>query len=232
MPLSNNPSPQAAERKNDWKAMSLGLICGYVDAYTLLTLKVFTSFMSGNTTSAGMKAGQAERTAWHDFLPIPCFLLGAFLGALLQQKKTPRATALVLLEVASLLAVGAIASRVLPEPSLRVVLFSVAMGVLNTTLSRVGGQTVNLGFVTGDLKNLGEHLAGALSGEPLAGSQGAWDTHGRRAFTLSTVWTSFLIGAFLGGLLANRLLGWTLLLPIAGLVLLAAPALTGKPARA
>jgi uncharacterized membrane protein YoaK (UPF0700 family) len=47
-------------------AILLGLIAGYLDGYGLLFLGVYVSFMSGNTTVAGLRTGQAS---FHAALP-------------------------------------------------------------------------------------------------------------------------------------------------------------------
>src|ERR1700693_3452685 len=58
---------------------------------------------------------------------------------------------------------------------------------MNTSITRIGGPTVSLGFVTGDLKNLGQHLAMGLKRAPVRQTQGQWDTdcilHGSRAWS-------------------------------------------------
>jgi uncharacterized membrane protein YoaK (UPF0700 family) len=41
-------------------ALCLVLIAGYLDGYGLLVLGTYVSFMSGNTTMAGVRAGQAN----------------------------------------------------------------------------------------------------------------------------------------------------------------------------
>jgi len=92
----------------------------------------------------------------------------------------------------------------------------------NTTLTRVGGQSVTLGFVTDDLNHLAEHLALAVKRVPVPQSQGAWDTHGRRAAWLAGIWTAFLIGAALAGAATSPFAAWTLLPPILLLLSLAA----------
>jgi uncharacterized membrane protein YoaK (UPF0700 family) len=68
------------------------------------------------------------------------------------------------------------------------------MGVLNTTVSHVGGQSVNLG-----LSNIGQHLARLARRMPLIDSRTEWDTRGVGVSTLLAVWGSFLIGAAFAG---------------------------------
>jgi uncharacterized membrane protein YoaK (UPF0700 family) len=92
-------------------------------------------------------------------------------------------------------------------------ILSSAMGILNTSISHVGGQTVSLGFVTGDLNSLAQHVALGVKRSPLPQAQGSWDTRWARAIVLAGIWTAFLSGAILGTALASRLAVWTLLVP-------------------
>ncbi|RXH55875.1 protein of unknown function DUF1275 [Granulicella sibirica] len=197
------------------------MICGYVDSYTLLTFGVYTSFMSGNTIATGMNGGQAKLgAASHALLPIPFFVLGAFIGFLIQKDKSKQQNSLVSMCVAALLFAGVAAAIGAASTSVCVMILSCAMGMMNTTLSQVGGQSVSLGFVTGDLKSIGEQIANLINRTPVALSQGLWDTHWRRLTTLGSIWTCFLIGAIAGAAMAVRVHVWTLLLPAFFLIVL------------
>ena len=47
------------ETRVEWAlAIFLALIAGYLDGYGLLVLGTYVSFMSGNTTIAGLRSGQ------------------------------------------------------------------------------------------------------------------------------------------------------------------------------
>jgi len=205
-----------------WKARGRALISGYVDAYALLNFGVFASFISGDTTSGGLYAGQAK-FAWagHSLLPVPFFVLGIFAGTLLTQGQPfhalPRLSALV----AAMLTLGAAAGHYAWPGWLSIIILSIAMGVMNTSITHVGGQAVSLGFVTGDLNSLAQHLAMGVKRAPVPQAQGSWDTHWRRAALLSSLWTAFLVGAVLGAALASRIAVWTLLLPALLLLVLA-----------
>jgi uncharacterized membrane protein YoaK (UPF0700 family) len=107
-------------------------------------------------------------------------------------------------------------------------ILSTAMGILNTSITHVGGQTVSLGFVTGDLNSLAQHLALGIKGAALPQAQGSWDTRWVRAAVLVSIWTAFLGGAILGTALVYRLAAWTLLVPC---VMLLAFALLGRAAQ-
>ncbi|HTU16923.1 MAG TPA: YoaK family protein [Gemmataceae bacterium] len=204
-------------------AVVLALIAGYIDSYTLLNYEVYASFMSGNTTQAGLRAGQGRLTeAGYHLLPIPLFVIGIIVGTFLLHSGLHHPLRLLCELVATLLA-ASLAAVYLDPPAgwFNIILLSLAMGVMNTIITRVGGQSVSLGFVTGDLNNLGRHLALAAKRVPVSDSQGPGDTHCRRAALLAGVWTSFLIGALLA-VAAMALFGeWTLLLPIPILLVLA-----------
>jgi uncharacterized membrane protein YoaK (UPF0700 family) len=90
---------------------------------------------------------------------------------------------------------------------------STAMGILNTSITHVGVQSVSLVFVTGDLNNLGRHLAMGIRRVPVKQMQGSWDTHWLRAAMMAGIWTAFFLGAILGAALAARLAIWSLFLP-------------------
>jgi uncharacterized membrane protein YoaK (UPF0700 family) len=213
-----------------WRgAASLALISGYVDSYTLLKFGVFASFMSGNTTTGGLLAGQARLAeAGHSLLPIPFFLLGIFVGTLVGQADQLRTLHRLFGLVAALLAIGTAAACWAWPGWLSIMILSTAMGILNTSITHVGGQTVSLGFVTGDLNSLAQHLALGIKGAPLPQVQGSWDTRLARAAVLVSIWTAFLGGAILGTALVYRLAAWTLLVPC---VMLLAFALLGRAAQ-
>jgi uncharacterized membrane protein YoaK (UPF0700 family) len=54
----------ASSRSNRRRiAICLALVAGYVDGYGLHVLNNYVSFMSGNTTFAGLEAGQGKLVA-------------------------------------------------------------------------------------------------------------------------------------------------------------------------
>jgi uncharacterized membrane protein YoaK (UPF0700 family) len=208
-------SLQKTARMKEWGAAGLALISGYVDAYTLLNFGVYASFMSGDTTAAGLHAGQSKLAlAGHSLLPIPFFVLGIFIGTLLvlasPNHRFPRHSFLV----AALLMVG-IAAIYFGWPGwLSIVILSAAMGIMNTSITHVGGQAVNLGFVTGDLNNFAQRFAMGIRRDPVPQMQGDWDNHWWRAALLAGIWAAFLIGAVPGAALASRFTTSALLLPV------------------
>jgi uncharacterized membrane protein YoaK (UPF0700 family) len=215
-------SRQKAARAQGWKAAGRALISGYVDSYTLLNFGVFASFMSGNTTSAGLHIGQANfAAAEHSLLPIPFFVLGIFVGTLFIYTDSDQGLTRVTLLVAAILTMGVATSYFAWPGWASILVLSTAMGIMNTSITHVGGQSVSLGFVTGNLNNLGQHLAMGIKAAPLGNAQGSWDTHWLRAFVLAGIWCVFFLGGVLGAALAARLAYWTLLLPALMLVVFA-----------
>lgn len=204
------------------RALARVLISGYVDAYALLKFGVYASFMTGNTTSGGVHAGEGNlAAAGHSLLPIPFFLLGILVGTLLVHADRNKSLRRISVLVAVMLALG-VACAYLAWPAwLGITLLSTAMGFLNTSVTQVGGQPVSLGFMTGDLNNLALHMAHGILGVPVERALDERDTHWRRAALLGSLWMFFLAGAVLGASLASRVAVWTLLLP-AGLLLLLA----------
>ena len=216
---SSGAPDEAPVQSPAWQAALLAVIAGYIDSYVFLNYKVYGSFMSGNTTQTGLQTGQGRLAeAGLNLLPIPLFVAGVFGGTLLLHSSLRYRSSWLFGSVAALLAMAMAAANpgVLPGWS-GVILLSLAMGIMNTAVTRVGEQSVSLGYVTGDLNNLAQQLALAVKRVPVP--HGSGDTHGRRATLLAGIWAAFLIGAALAGAATPRFAVCTLLPPI--LVLLA-----------
>jgi len=219
-------SPDArAERR---LAIGLALIAGYVDAYGLVALGTFVSFMSGNTTRTGSMAGQGNfMAALPSTLAIAFFVAGAFAGTWLTHSSLRHSRQVLLGVVTALLTVIVGVTQLGSlDADVGIATLGLAMGMMNTTESRVGAEAVSLTFVTGDLHRMGSHLALAVKRAPLEDAQGPWDTHFRRARLLASVWAGFLIGAALSRPATSYLGVWVLLPPVLMLVVLA---LVGVP---
>jgi uncharacterized membrane protein YoaK (UPF0700 family) len=218
LPLANLAREQA------WLLAVLALIAGYVDAYTFLNYHVYGSFMSGNTTQAGLNAGQGDLAgAAYNFLPIPVFVAGVFAGTFLVYACLANRLRLLFALVAALLMLGIAALALTPlVPWLGIVALSLAMGIMNTSVTSVGPQKVNLGYVSGTLNSLARHLALAAKGMPLLGAADQRDTHARRAALLGAIWTAFVLGALLAGAATPRYSQWSLFFPVFTLLGLAA----------
>jgi uncharacterized membrane protein YoaK (UPF0700 family) len=226
----------AVDRATAWRewrrAAPLALIAGFVDAYGLLTYATYLSFMSGNTTQTGSQIGQ-----WHVSLALPSltaivfFVIGVTVGALLHTAR-PRSPRLPFSLVAILIGVVLFfVPRLGLQGIVEIAVLSMAMGMLNTTISHIGPQAVNIGFVTGTLNGMGNHLAAALRRDPLPDAQGPWDTHLYRAWLLFGVWAAFFSGALLSGSATMHVGAQVLWAPLVLLVLFAALDGSGPPPR-
>ena len=203
-------------------AVFCAVVAGYLDGYGLLFLKTYVSFMSGNTTSTGVNIGSAKfGAASNAALAVICFVAGSFFGSLLAQSKARHIHRAIFACVAVLLA--AVVGLEWNGPGNTVVeiaLLCLAMGVVNPALTKIGVEPVSLTFVTGTLNRIGGHLASAAGQEPLKDSNGAGDSHLRRAGLDASVWFGFIFGAVLAGMLLPGLRTWALLPPCAVMVLL------------
>jgi uncharacterized membrane protein YoaK (UPF0700 family) len=219
------------QRGQQWLAVVLAMTAGYVDAFGLLTYQTYLSFMSGNTTQTGSQIGQDHLPlAAPSLLAIVFFVAGVFTGTLIAQTDPLRSQRRSFALVAGLIAAIMLTAQFRPPASaVSIATVSFAMGVMNTTIARVGGQSVNIGFVTGTLNRLASHLALAVKRVPLADAQGLWDTHTHRALLLFSVWLSFLTGALVSGAGTVRFGTSVLLLPLLVLLALAMLNLTQSP---
>jgi uncharacterized membrane protein YoaK (UPF0700 family) len=83
---------------------SLALIAGYVDAYGIVALGVYVSFMSGNTTQTGAETGQGHfAAALPSALAIMFFFIGNLAGALLSHSGLRHSRCALLGTVAAML---------------------------------------------------------------------------------------------------------------------------------
>jgi len=198
-------------------AIFLALIAGYLDGCGLLFLRTYVSFMSGNTTLTGLTTGHGS---FHDALPsaiaIASFVTGSFLGNLLTQSRLRYSHRMIFGLIASLLATVAGLDRGgVWNASSQIAMLSLAMGVMNPALSKIGAESVSLSFVTGTLSRIGGHLAAAAGRKPLSDGEGPGDSHLARARIDASIWSCFLVGAALSGIAGSYFRTWALLPPCA-----------------
>src|SRR5271168_2084642 len=196
-------------------AVFLALIAGYLDGYGLRVLGTYVSFMSGNTTFAGLKSGQGNfQAGLPSAIAILSFVTGSFLGNLFSQSRLRHSHRLIFGVIAGLLATVAGLERYgLWNAAAEIALLSLAMGMMNPALSKVGAESVSLTFVTGTLSRIGGHLAAAAGRKPVPEGQGPGDSHLARARIDASVWSGFLVGAGLSGMAASYFRMWALLPP-------------------
>jgi uncharacterized membrane protein YoaK (UPF0700 family) len=213
---SSNGPERFPVRGQERLAASLAMIAGYVDVYGYISYKTYVSFMGGNTTQTGLLVGQGKfAAAVPALLAIMFFITGVFTGTFLTYSGKRRPQDLTFGLVAAMLtAIIVITEFFSLAGGVGIALLGFAMGFMNTALSRIGAQSINLVFITGTLNTMAQHLAEAVKRAPLPEAQGSWDTHRRRAFLLMGLWISFLAGSLLGAIATLRFGVYVLLLPI------------------
>jgi uncharacterized membrane protein YoaK (UPF0700 family) len=181
MPSSPLPSTRTAFSL----VIGIVVLAGYVDAYSFVRFQeLFVSFMSGNTTSLGVavarqQAAHGQLLAW----VLGLFVGGVVLGTLLRNLLPGRWAAPALLAVVALLLLLA-----QERPALGVKGLTLAMGVLNASVYKVGDMAVSLTYFTGALVKAGTGLANLLSGR-----HKSWEWLWQLG-----LWVSFLGGAVAG----------------------------------
>ena len=211
------------ETRVQWaSAIFLAMIAGYLDGCGLLFFGTYVSFMSGNTTFAGLKSGQENfQAALPSAIAIVFFVTGSFLGNLFSQSKSRYSHRLIFGVIACLLAtVAGLERQGLWNAPAEIAMLSLAMGMMNPALSKVGAESVNLTFVTGTLNRIGGHLAAAMGRKPLSDGQSPGDSHLARARIDASAWSGFLVGAGLSGMAASHSRMWALLPPCAVMIAL------------
>jgi len=232
----------SGEARLQWAgAVFLALVAGYLDGYGLLFLKTYVSFMSGNTTNAGVMMGSGNsHAAFGSGLAILCFVAGSFCGNSLVQSKVRHSHRITFALIAGTLATGAgLEWHGLRNIPLEIALLCLAMGMVNPALTKIGAEPVSLTFMTGTLSRIGGHLASAAQRMPLPEAQGEGDSHLRRAGIDATIWSGFIVGACLAAVVDPSLRKWALLPPCAVMVMLtffgepyASPAARAAPSTA
>ena len=207
-------------------AILIAIMAGYLDGYGFFFLKTYVSFMSGNTTSTGLKIGQgAFYAAIPSAIAIVFFVTGSFLGNVLTQSKFRHSHRLVFGLIAILLAiVSVLEGSGLSQVNTEIAFLCLSMGLANPALSKIGAEAVSVTFVTGTLSRIGGYLASAASGKPVKEPQGQIptplfreieDSQLSRAWVEATIWCSFLVGAVLSGIAGGSdFRVWALLPPL------------------
>lgn len=201
----------------------LALIAGYLDGYGFRFLGAYVSFMSGNTTNTGMYSGErAFQAAAPSAVAIALFVTGSVCGNLVIHSRLRQSHRWVFGLIAALLAVAAAMEQTgIVIAILEIAIISLAMGMMNPAVSRIGSEPISLTFVTGTLNRMGGHLAAALNPRSM-GSTESRSSELFRAGINASMWSGFLVGAILSGLLAASWKHWALWPPclvIAGLVM-------------
>jgi uncharacterized membrane protein YoaK (UPF0700 family) len=201
-------------------AISLATVAGYTDGYGLRQFNTFISFMSGNTTIAGVSVGEQKfHAALPEAVAIIFFLVGTFLGHWILVGKYRHSHRIVLVTSAAFMAAFVVLNlRVAFIAEVGIALLSASMGIVNPAVARIGAESVNVTFVTGALNKVGNHLALAVRGMAPPDAQSSRDTHLRRAGLEGGLWLAFCTGAVLAGVVTKRAGGFELI-PAVGILL-------------
>jgi uncharacterized membrane protein YoaK (UPF0700 family) len=223
-----NPLPP---RPAAWLAVGLGWIAGFVDAVGFLAyFRLFTGNMTGNSTILGISTAQQDwGEFWLRMVPLSTFVLGTALGHVmleLGQRRGSRrrfawTAALQALLLVAFITLGtwfgppeSVARAPAWQLHLPVAVVAVAMGLQNATLTRANGLAIHTTYLTGMLSVLVEGLV-----------QYGVSGRGRPGWHLAVVgglWAAFVVGAACGALLLARWHLLALVLPVAGLLGVAA----------
>jgi uncharacterized membrane protein YoaK (UPF0700 family) len=230
-----------------WVGVALAVVAGFVDAIGYLGLfRLYAAHMTGNTASGGADLGRLDwGSALHSIFPIPIFLVGVCLGALMKQAGIRRGirswfAAACMLEAVLLAALMLLDGGPANAGELTInssayfaliLLPCLAMGIQSATFQRVGTIGVRTTFVTGILTGLGEELVAALYS---LRDRGAAPEHGgavaaapalegtlERAALFAGIWLAYLVGGVMAGIGLQLWALAALILPVLGLVGLA-----------
>ena len=189
--------------------LSLAVVCtaAYVDAAGFLLYSgAYVSFMSGNTTRAGvfLASGFWDQAGLLAGV-ILTFVFGAAIGAMIIGVFKKRGQALILLAVG--IGLGAVAAlgvywqmiRLNDLPRASLLTLPALMGVMNSAVRQVDKVSVGLTYITGSLTRLGSVIGSKII------NRGVDDrTQNETILVLGSLWFAFLFGATCGGLAAGH----------------------------
>ena len=168
-------------------AYALAAMAGYVDAIGFIASGgFFLSFMSGNTTRAGVGLPFGLAETGMAFSLIAAFVGGTVAGSLLGRRGWRSRESIILWSIALVLTIACLlfdAGAAYPA----LLLTAAAMGAENTIFEEDGEVTIGLTYMTGTLVKTGQRIAGALAGGP------KWDWT-----PYALLWVSLTTGSIAG----------------------------------
>ncbi|MCB2019955.1 MAG: DUF1275 domain-containing protein [Rhizobacter sp.] len=204
-------------------AYALTATAGWVDTVGIMLffeeLRIFPTYMSGNTTRLFVSAADGDLLRLSLFgAAIVLFVLGAAAGRWVNDGTRGREAAGLLLE-ASLIFAAALAAASTAPDTLTLGLLAAAMGWNNVALTPTNGVAPR-GYITGTLVSFASGVTDALTG------RGSWGTVRQPAL----LWLS-LAGGALAGAYSTRWLGelFVLLAPAIVVTLCALTVAIGTP---
>lgn len=182
----------------DWRgrtvAISVSALAGYLDAIGFIgSGGFFVSFMSGNSTRAGVGLAHGASPALVAACLVGAFVSGAFVCAALVHRTFRWRVRAVLGLVAVVLTAAAVAGAWMSSLAV-FALVAFAMGAVNLLFEENGDVRVGLTYMTGTLVKLGNRLANAVTG----GERWSW-------LPFAAAWLALVAGAALGALAYSRI---------------------------
>ena len=175
------------EARHRMLAYSLAASAGYVDAIGFIASGgFFVSFMSGNTTRAGVGLPFGLAETGMALSLIAAFVGGTVAGSLLGRRGWRSRESAILLAIALVLTSACLLfSAGSAYPAL--LCTAAAMGAENTIFQEDGEVTIGLTYMTGTLVKSGQRIAAALAGGP------RWDW-----VPFALMWGSLMLGSIAG----------------------------------
>ncbi len=173
-------------------AVSLAALSGYIDGIGFVFVGgYFVSFMSGNTTRAGVElVSGGFSTALLGGAIIAAFVGGVIVGTVIRRIWQDRSIDTGGFRSLLLVAAGIAVAAGLALADLRAaaaVTLAFAMGAVNTVLTHPGEPSYGITYMTGALVKVGEGIVDALRG----GDRRAW-------LRYAALWVSIALGAIVG----------------------------------
>lgn len=163
-------------------------VAGFLDAIGVTYLSgIFVSFMSGNSIGLGIAVAHGRAAVAIPIASaIASFVVGAFMGSLIVQRKAYATMIVLMLEVVFIM----LAILLVEEVGGFIALLPVciAMGMQNAIPQSVAGVAIGRSFVTGELFGIGEALARALKDR----------SELRQAALHAVSWITIVLGAISG----------------------------------
>lgn len=179
------------EARHRMLAYALAALAGYVDAIGFIASGgFFVSFMSGNTTRAGVGLPFGLAETGMALSLIAAFVGGTVAGSLLGRRGWHRETgareSAILWTIAAVLTTACLLFGAgMAYPAL--LCTAAAMGAENTIFEEDGEVTIGLTYMTGTLVKSGQRIAATLAGGP------RWDW-----VPYAMLWVSLLSGSIMG----------------------------------
>jgi uncharacterized membrane protein YoaK (UPF0700 family) len=230
-----------SDRQNRVLAGYLAFVGGYVNSCGFVLIGNYTSHVTGNVGRVATRAAAQDYGAALAALSlVGAFFAGAFAGSTILESRAlghvSRSYALALaLECSTLLVFVGTTGPSATRLQVGAALLSFAMGLQNALVTRLSGAVVRTTHLTGVVTDLGietarwfrhrHSLSRAVGVHLVAGPNEAERPHHAKVLLLTTIASSFFVGALAGVFAAVRTSRYGMLLPSVAVALASAYAL-------